>query len=217
MTARTPFFDKNFQKKLDHLFIMRRDVRHFKPTSLPSDTIENLIEIANLSPSVGLSQPWRFVIVNTPERREQIRQCFEAENAHALAQQKSSERAVQYAHLKLAGLDTAPVQFAVFTDTGTAQGNGLGRATMPEMLAYSTVTAIHTLWLAARAQGLGLGWVSILDPQKVQSILGIADRTEWQFMGYFCLGYPKDISDIPELERSGWENRRSPETFISYC
>ena len=125
-------------------------------------TIERLIGIACLSPSVGLSEPWRFVIVEDEARRALIRQCFEACNKDALEMQ-TPDRAALYARLKLAGLDDAPCQLAVFSDRSTAQGAGLGRLTMPETLDYSVVNAVHTLWLAARAEGIGVGWVSILD------------------------------------------------------
>ena len=128
----------------------------------PQGTIERLIGIACLSPSVGLSEPWRFVIVEDEARRALIRQCFEACNKDALEMQ-TPDRAALYARLKLAGLDDAPCQLAVFSDRSTAQGAGLGRLTMPETLDYSVVNAVHTLWLAARAEGIGLGWVSILD------------------------------------------------------
>ena len=85
----------------------------------------------------------------------------------------------------------------------TAQGHGLGRHTMPEMIDYSAVTAVHTIWLAARAQGIGMGWVSILDPKAVAAILDVPE--DWKFIGYFCLGYPQADDTVPELERAGWE------------
>jgi 5,6-dimethylbenzimidazole synthase len=114
--------------------------------------------------------------------------------------------------LKLAGLDEAPCHLAVFADPAPEQGHGLGRATMPETTAYSAVMAIHTLWLAARAVKLGLGWVSILDPASVTRVLDVPP--EWVFVGYFCLGYPQVETDTPELERFGWEVRRPAGSFI---
>src|SRR5581483_4208496 len=117
-----------------------------------------------------------------------------------------------YAQLKLAGLAEAPCHFAVFADPATAQGHGLGRRTMPEMIEYSAVTAIHTIWLAARAQGIGLGWVSILDPQTVAALLRVP--VEWKFIGYFCLGYPQFEDTIPELQKVGWEARQVSSSVI---
>src|SRR5262249_2095850 len=117
-------------------------------------------------------------------------------------------RAAAYAGLKLAGLDDAPCHLAVFTDRSTAQGHGLGRRTMPEMIEYSAVTAIHTIWLAARAEGVGMGWVSILDPAAVAAILDVP--ASWKLIGYLCLGFPQAEDDIPDLERAGWEGGQAP-------
>ena len=115
-------------------------------------------------------------------------------------------RAGAYAGLKLAGLAEAPCHLAVFTVADPDQGGGLGRQTMPETTAYSTVLAIHTLWLAARAAGLGLGWVSILDPAEVSRALDVPEA--WRLVAYLCLGNPATEEATPELERAGWEWRR---------
>jgi 5,6-dimethylbenzimidazole synthase len=165
LCARHPDFDPTFRDQLRALLAWRRDVRRFRRDALPQGTIERLIEIACLSPSVGLSEPWRFVIVEDQARRAAIRDCFGACNQDALRQQEP-DRASLYARLKLSGLDDAPSQVAVFADHATAQGHGLGRLTMPATLDYSVAIAIHTLWLAARAEGIGVGWVSILDPAR---------------------------------------------------
>jgi 5,6-dimethylbenzimidazole synthase len=204
-------FDEAFRDKLRELIRWRRDVRRFRRDPLPPGTVERLIELASLAPSVGLSQPWRFVLVEESARRAAVRANFERRNADALAAY-AGERAQRYARLKLAGLDEAPVQLAVFADRGTAQGHGLGRRTMPEMAEYSAVMAIHTLWLMARAEGLGLGWVSILDPAEVMRALDVP--AEWIFLGYFCLGYPQIETLTPELEREGWEQRRPWQDFV---
>ena len=135
-------------------------------------------------------------------RHENFRAC----NREALADY-SGERAALYAHLKLAGLVEAPVHLAIFVDPETAVGQGLGRKTMPEMLAYSAVCAVHTLWLVARARGIGLGWVSILDPQEVHRTLEVAPQ--WQLVAYLCLGYPEDDRDRPHLEEAGWAARQA--------
>ena len=209
--TRPPNFDAAFRARLRDLLIWRRDVRRFRDDPLPESTLESLIELACLAPSVGLSQPWRFVIVANPAIRAAIRQNFAACNADALSSQGAS-RASLYAQLKLAGLDEAPGHLAVFADRSTEQGHGLGRRTMPEMIEYSAVTAVHTIWLAARAQGVGMGWVSILDPQAVTAALDVP--ADWKFIGYFCLGYPQADDTVPELEQSGWEQRRLPSSVI---
>lgn len=205
-------FGPEFRARLLDLFAWRRDVRRFRAAPLPDGTVERLIEIASLAPSVGLSQPWRFVIVESPERRAAVRRNFEACNAEALATQEVS-RQTHYARLKLAGLDEAPVHLAVFADRETSQGHGLGRMTMPEMAEYSVAAAVHTLWLAARAEGIGMGWVSILDPATVTAILDAPPP--WKLIAYLCLGYPAAEGTVPELERADWEHRRRPEAFIT--
>jgi len=204
-------FDGAFRARLRDLLLWRRDVRRFRRDPLPGGAVEALIELACLAPSVGLSQPWRFVIVENAAIRAAIRRNFESCNAQALAAQ-SSERAALYARLKLAGLEEAPAHLAVFADRATAQGHGLGRHTMPEMSDYSAVTAVHTIWLAARAQGIGMGWVSILDPGAVAAELDVP--ADWKFIGYFCLGYPQADDTMPELEQMGWEQRRLAKSFI---
>jgi 5,6-dimethylbenzimidazole synthase len=204
-------FDAAFRGRLRDLLVWRRDVRRFRRDPLPRGALEALIELACLAPSVGLSEPWRFVVVEDAARRAAIRRNFEACNAQALTAQ-SRMRAARYARLKLAGLDEAPCQVAVFADRTTPQGHLVGRRTMPEMIEYSAVTAVHTVWLAARAQGIGMGWVSILDPREVATILDVPKA--WKFIGYFCLGYPQAADDTPELQRNKWERRRRPASFI---
>lgn len=204
-----PNFDEPFRTRLRQLFKWRRDVRHFRSEPVPSTIVDDLLEVASLAPSVGLSQPWRFVMVEDSSRRSAVRASFVACNALALANQDAG-RAAHYARLKLAGLDEAPCQFAVFAEADPEQGHRLGRGTMPETTAYSAAMAVHTLWLAARAEGLGLGWVSILDPTEITAVLDVPRA--WIFIGYFCLGYPQTEDDVPELERAGWEYRRGAAT-----
>ena len=204
-------FDEAFQAQLRDLLIWRRDVRHFRTDPLPAGSVERLIELACLAPSVGLSQPWRFIIVDDIARRRAVLDDFSACNLDAL-QSYSDERAAQYVKLKLAGLREAPCQLAIFADPTTEVGHGLGRRTMPDMLAYSVVAAICTLWLAARAQGIGMGWVSILAPAHINKILDVPDS--WRLIGYFCIGYPQTEDERPELERAGWERRQLSEALI---
>ena len=206
-----PVFDDAFQARLLDLFRWRRDVRHFRETPLAPGQLDRLLDTACLAPSVGLSQPWRFVTVDDAERRAAMRENFARANAAALADQ-SDDHAARYARLKLAGLDQAPCHFAVFAEPNPEQGHGLGRRTMPETTAYSAVMAVYTIWLAARAEGLGLGWVSILDPTDIAAVLDVPLR--WTFIGYFCLGYPSEETETPELERLGWEHRRDASTTL---
>lgn len=206
MATEAPIFAPAFQAELDTLFRWRRDVRRFRRDALPVGLLDRLLATANAAPSVGLSQPWRFVTVDDPARRAAVRADFEACNAAALATQDET-RVANYARLKLAGLERAPCHVAVFVEPDPEQGHGLGRRTMPESVAYSAVIAVHTLWLAARAHGIGLGWVSILDPARIREVLEIPET--WQLVAYLCVGYPEIEAITPELEREGWEKRRS--------
>jgi 5,6-dimethylbenzimidazole synthase len=205
-------FDEAFRRQLRELFRWRRDVRRFRSDPLPDGTMERLVEIACLSPSVGLSQPWRFVLVEDHARRRLVIEDFKSCNTKAL-HSYSGERAAHYANLKLAGLEEAPGHLAVFAEKESKTGHGLGRMTMPETIEYSVVAAICSMWLAARAEGIGLGWVSILNPERVNEILDVPKS--WKFIGYLCLGYPEAEFDKPELERTNWEHRRAVEELIT--
>jgi 5,6-dimethylbenzimidazole synthase len=206
MSAESPSFDEAFTEKLGELLAWRRDVRRFRTDALPDALLAKLIALMELSPSVGHSQPWRWLRVDDPDQRLAVQASFSRCNAEALSDYEG-ERAALYARLKLEGLREAPVQFAVFCDHGTLQGHGLGRRTMPEMLDYSVVAAITQFWLAARAHGVGVGWVSILDAEEVRRI---ADAPPgWKLVAYLCVGFPVEEHDVPELVRAGWEKGRS--------
>lgn len=206
-----PQFSDRFRAELLDLLLWRRDVRRFRTDGLPPGTVERLVRVACLAPSVGLSQPWRFVRVDDPDARRAVQASFESCNRDALERQPH-DRAALYARLKLAGLAEAPCHLAVFADRGTEQGHGLGRMTMPSTIEYSAVMAVHTLWLAARAEGVGLGWVSILDPAAVAAALDVP--AGWSFIGYFCMGYPVEEDSVPALEREGWETRCDPASVL---
>ncbi|MGD9885620.1 MAG: 5,6-dimethylbenzimidazole synthase, partial [Reyranella sp.] len=156
----TPTFDADFRARFRDLVLWRRDVRRFRRDAIARPRIDAVLEVASHAPSVGLSQPWRFVHVESPERRHAVVKSFSDANEKALAGYAGEKHAI-YAGLKLEGLREAPVHLAVFSDDGTHSGSGLGQQTMPETLHYSVVAAIQTLWLAARADGIGMGWVSI--------------------------------------------------------
>jgi len=180
-------------------------VRHFDTRAIPAEEMTALLEAASLAPSVGNAQPWRFVRLRTPALREALATHVDAENTRAAAGYAEKGRHDAYRALKLHGLREAPELLAVFCDERPAAGHGLGIATMPEMLRYSCVTAVHTLWLAARARGIGLGWVSILDPGAVAALLDVPQ--DWTLIALLCLGYPEAPSETPELERRGWQAR----------
>lgn len=184
----------------------RRDVRHFLPDPVPAATLKRLRRAMDMAPSVGNARPWRVLQVSTPALRQAVIANFEAANAEA-AEIYADEKRNAYNALKLAGLRDAPVHLAVFTAQNPDAGHGLGRQSMPEMLSYSTVAAIHTLWLAARAENLGVGWVSILDPDSVARTLDVPDS--WQLTGYLCLGKAAFADDTPLLVRKNWQANTS--------
>ena len=206
-----PHFDHQFRGRLADLLTWRRDVRRFRPDPLPPGLIDELVALACLAPSVGFSQPWRWVMVDAPDRRRAIIENFRQANQQALAEYEGARRAL-YARLKLAGLVEAPVHLAVFVDPTTDVGQGLGCRTMPEMLPYSVVCAVNTLWIVARAYGIGVGWVSIIDALQAQAALDTP--AHWRLVAYLCLGYADDEQDQPELEREGWASRQPPEVVI---
>jgi 5,6-dimethylbenzimidazole synthase len=197
-------FDATFRATFRDLVLWRRDVRRFRSDPVDEKLLDDLIELATHAPSVGLSQPWRFVKVKSAERRRAVWESFAKANERAL-QGYDGDQKKNYMGLKLAGLKEAPIHLAVFSDESTLTGSGLGRQTMPETLRYSVVAAIQTLWLAARAEGLGMGWVSILDPAEVARALDVPEG--WKLVAYLDLGWPAEEHVDPELERHHWETR----------
>ncbi|WP_425091690.1 5,6-dimethylbenzimidazole synthase [Tropicimonas sp. S265A] len=197
-------FSPEFRDELANLMRWRRDVRRFRTDPVPPEALARCLEAVRLAPSVGLSEPWRVVRVTSAAARAAALQNFEAANARALSGYQG-DKAKVYAGLKLSGMRDAPEQLAFFCDDGTNKGAGLGAASMPEMRSYSVVSAITLMWLAARAEGLGLGWVSILDPHALTQALDVPES--WHLVGYLCLGWPQLDSETPELETAGWDTR----------
>ncbi len=199
-----PAFDAAFHARFVELLAWRRDVRRFRRDEIPEALLQSLLDLTAFAPSVGNCQPTRWVRVEDAGRRAAVAANFEAANQAALASY-DGERAQAYAQLKLAGLRDAPVHLAVFCDEETKLGHGLGARTMPQTRRYSAVCALHTFWLAARMHGLGVGWVSILDPGEIPTALDIPK--DWSFIAYLCVGWPQEEHLAPELEREGWQAR----------
>lgn len=198
-------FPAQFQSDLEDLMTWRRDVRHFKTDPVDEAVLARCLNAFSRAPSVGLSEPWRLVRLSSAEARAKARENFECINAEALAEYDGAD-AARYAGLKLSGMRDAPVQLAVFCDEATEKGRGLGLGRMPEMKRYSVVCAVDQFWLTARAFGLGVGWVSILDPAALSRDLDVPEG--WQLVAYLCIGWPAYTDDTPELERRDWESRR---------
>ncbi|WP_282120820.1 5,6-dimethylbenzimidazole synthase [Ruegeria atlantica] len=197
-------FTDDFRTQFELLMRLRRDVRRFRTDPVDEAVLTRCLDTFRLAPSVGLSEPWRVIRVESEAARAAALKNFQHANEKALAGY-SGDKALKYSRLKLSGMQEAPVQLAVFSDETTNKGLGLGAGTMPEMRRYSVVAAITLFWLALRAEGLGLGWVSILDPEQMKRDLAVPD--DWSLVGYYCVGWPEEMSERPELERAGWEQR----------
>lgn len=200
----TQAFEPEFRRQLDLLLAKRRDVRRFRLDPVDEDLLQSCLNSFATAPSVGLSEPWRLVRVEGKEARINALENFERTNENAL-QGYSGKKSEIYAKLKLSGMRDAPIQMAVFCDEATPKGTGLGAGTMPEMRRYSCVSAIMQFWLVLRANGLGLGWVSIVDPDKLKSDLNVPE--DWSLVAYLCIGWPEEFYETPELEQAGWERR----------
>lgn len=207
--TQSPHFTEDFRNDFDALLTWRRDVRHFQTRPLEHGALDDLLDRACMAPSVGNSQPWRFVRVVSPRLKQAVIAHVDGQNAKA-ALGYSDERRTQYGALKLHGLAEAPEHLCVFCETQPDEGLGLGRQTMPETLIYSTVLAIHNLWLAARVVGIGLGWVSILDPEVMTDMMDVP--ASWKLVGYLCLGYPETAKMVPELVELGWQEKMNAST-----
>lgn len=206
-----PFLDED-KDAVYRAIHTRRDVRdQFLPDPLPDDLVRRLLEAAHAAPSVGFMQPWSFILVRSTETRAAVWEAFARANEEAEAMFPEARRNA-YRALKLEGIRKAPLNICVTCDPDRAGPVVLGRTHDPRMDAFSTVCAIQNLWLAARAEGVGLGWVSIFHEAEVKAILGIPDRV--QIIGYLCLGLVDHLYASPELEVKGWRKRLTLEELI---
>lgn len=193
---------------------VRRDVRRgFLPEPLPEPLLNRILAASHRAPSVGLMQPSRFIVIRDGAVRATVHRAFLEANRKAV-ECYTDERRAAYAGLKLEGILEAPQNLCVLSDAQSERGHGLGRQTMPETAIYSTVCAIQNLWLAARTEGVGVGWVSIMDPVRLREILGIPP--EIVPVAYLCLGFVDSFGTEPELERAGWERRLPLASVVSY-
>lgn len=189
----------------------RRDVRRFRSDPVGDDVLARILDAAHHAGSVGFMQPWNFIVVRSLEIRQQVHGLFIQENLRA-AENYTGERRVLYDSLKLAGILEAPVSVAVTCDRSRKGPAVLGRNSIPETDLYSTCCAIQNLWLAARTEGLGVGWVSILDPAAVKPLLGIPEQIV--LVAWLCLGVPLQFDESPMLETAGWETRLPLEEVV---
>jgi 5,6-dimethylbenzimidazole synthase len=189
----------------------RRDCRRFLPDRVPDDVIARLLAAAHHAPSVGFMQPWNFILVRSPEVRRQVRDAFERANSEA-AGRFEGERGDLYRSLKLEGILESPLNLCVTCDRSRHGPVVLGRTAQPEMDLYSTVCAVQNLWLAARAEGVGVGWVSIIDPSDLRTILELPEPVVP--VAYLCLGRVAEFAPAPELQKLGWLDRVELEPLV---
>jgi 5,6-dimethylbenzimidazole synthase len=212
--TRAEGFDENGRKAVYRAIRERRDVRRgFLPEPISDELLHRLLEAAHNAPSVGLMQPWRFIVVRDLAVRQKVHEIFLKANEHAMASYEG-EQQQNYAGMKLEGILEAPQNLCIVCDSQSSQGHQLGRRTMPETAIYSAVCAVQNLWLAARAEGIGVGWVSILEPHSLRSTLKIPEQITP--VAYLCLGYVDAFSKEPDLERAGWEKRTALKSVLSF-
>jgi 5,6-dimethylbenzimidazole synthase len=179
----------------------RRDIRSFRSDPVVPETLARILSAAHQAGSVGFSQPWNFIVIDDLEIRKQIRHHVEAERLRAAAA-FPPERRGKYLSFKLEGILDAPLNICLTCDRKRFGPAVLGRNTMHDTDLYSTCAAIQNLWLAARAEGIGVGWVSLLQPDALREMLSIPSGVV--VVGYLCLGFPKDFPKRPMLETAGW-------------
>lgn len=190
----------------------RRDVRdQFRPDPVPDELVRRLLEAAHAAPSVGFMQPWNFLLVRDAERREAVWRAFSRANDEA-AEMFAEGRRGDYGRLKLEGIRKAPLGICVTCDPTRGGPVVLGRTHNPRMDSYSVACAIQNLWLAARAEGVGIGWVSIFHQDDIRRELGIPAHVE--VMGWLCVGFVDQLYREPELAVKGWRQRIPLEELV---
>ena len=192
----------------------RRDVRsRFTPRQVPEEVLKRILEAAHHAPSVGFSQPWNFVLIRSPETRRAVKRSFEVELERSAGLVEEPRRS-EYLSLKLEGILESPLNVCVTYDPSRFGPFVIGRSGMPEAGLYSVCCAVQNLWLAARAEGVGVGWVSILSNGVLREVLGMPERVVP--VAYLCLGYVEEFAEKPDLERAGWLPRLALEDVVNY-
>jgi 5,6-dimethylbenzimidazole synthase len=189
----------------------RRDVRAFRTDPIATDALARILDAAHHAPSVGLMQPWNFIVIRDAATKARVKALFEVQNELAVANYAGA-RADLYGSLKLEGIEEAPINLCVTCDRTRSGPHVLGRNTVVDTDLYSTCCAVQNLWLAARVEGVGVGWVSILDYDDLRPIFGIPATVVP--VAYLCIGYPREFLDEPELQRRGWATRLPLEQIV---
>ena len=197
-------FEAEARDALYRVIAARRDVRNYRPDPIPDEVIWRLLEAAHQAPSVGFMQPWNFLLIRDESLRKQVHANYVEVNRRAAAAYEADAN-LRYRSLKLQGILDAPLNLLVTCDRARGGPAVLGRSTMPETDLYSTCLAIENLWLAARAEGLGVGWMSIAEPECLRRIFGLPESVAP--VAYLTLGWPVEMPDEPLLARVGWRQR----------
>ncbi|WP_054837579.1 5,6-dimethylbenzimidazole synthase [Metallosphaera hakonensis] len=183
----------------------RRDIRStFKSNPIPDDVLARILMAGHLAPSVGFSQPWNFIVIRDIDVRKKILEEV-LRQREEFAKRLDEDRRKIFEKIKIEGILDTPLNIAVTCDPSRFGPNVLGRHTMPETCEYSSVLAVGNMWLAARAEGIGMGWVSFMEKETVKTILKIPHDVK--LIAYLCLGYVTHFPEVPELEEKGWNSR----------
>ncbi|MCE3261793.1 MAG: bluB [Pseudoduganella sp.] len=212
MTKADNSFSPSEREGLYRAIRERRDVRsQFLPDPVPADVLARLLQAAHHAPSVGFMQPWDFIVIDSREVRQQVHAIFTRENERAAANYEG-EQAGLYKRLKLEGILESPLNLCITCDRKRGGPHVLGRNSIVEMDLFSVCLAVQNLWLAARAEGVGVGWVSILDQQQLAQALHLPDDV--YPVAYLCLGYVSEFLPTPELEAKGWRSRLPIQSLV---
>lgn len=190
----------------------RRDIRKFRSGQVPDEIIERILMAAHAAPSVGLSQPWRFILIRSMQTRTRVKELFDSINRLESGRIEDTARQELYDSLKLEGILESDFNLAVVCEPPAQDSFTLGAGTIPQTIRDSVCLAIQNLWLAARAEGVGVGWVSILPEGQIEGILGLPSNVE--LVAYLCVGYPEEFDDKPMLETIGWGKRLPLEQMV---
>jgi 5,6-dimethylbenzimidazole synthase len=204
-------FTKKQQQTLNDIIISRRDIRgnNFLPKKIKKKDINKILDAGIHAPSVGFSQPWKFVVIEDDEVKQKVYENFN--QAYDKSKKYFKNREL-YTKLKLEGIKETPINIAVFYKKPTKKV--LGQTSSQKMGEYSVVCAIQNMWLMARVMNIGMGWVSIINHKKVQKTLNVSNK--YKLVGYLCVGYPKEFLDTPELETLKWEKKKTKKKVISW-
>ncbi|WP_435058327.1 nicotinate-nucleotide--dimethylbenzimidazole phosphoribosyltransferase [Streptomyces sp. bgisy060] len=205
-TTPAPGYDEAEREAVLRVMRERRDIRNgFRSDPIPHEVLLRVLEAAHTAPSVGHSQPWDFVVIRSAETRQAMHELAQRQR-EAYAKSLPKARAKQFKELKIEAILDTPVNIVVTADSTRGGRHTLGRYTQPQMAPYSSALAVENLWLAARAEGLGVGWVSFFDEREMVRALGLPEHLE--VVAYLCVGYVDEFPEEPELMQAGWSKRR---------